>query len=299
MGFNLAGGLAAAGGAIEQTAGNAALEQQKADLQNQSMILSDQLQTVRETGLEAQKEKGAEHLAQVTSDINVGAQKQIAQNAANLALAQAPKLAEVQRQISEANAADPNYLKSIRAIADASSTPEQRAQAAMAMAQTNQIKLQTQTEQEVEDARDALADAEKSGDENAITAAQRRMAVATYSAKDEVTAAAAMKGVADSARMYVESIDTRIARIAGSTQANTPEGKAQIDQLNGERAQAQRAYDTAQAMAVNAAKQVPDINLGRTPNAPQAGAPPLSSFYKPGGNLPVPGPTGIINTPGP
>ena len=276
MGFDISNGLSLMGSTIATQAGNEALEMQKADLENQKTILADKLATTRETNLETLRQSGALTLAQKTSDMAVAANKAEGQNAADLALAQAPKLAAVQAAIVEKNASDPAYLKSLRLVSDASATVSERAAAAASLQQTQLLKLQTASEQQVEDARDSLAAAEKSGDPLAITAAQRAMAVATYSAKDEVQAAIAAKGVADSARMYVESIDTRIARIAGSTQANTPEGKAQIDQLNGERVQAQQSYQQLQGAAVTAAKNIPDINIGKTPGP--TGAAPLSSI---------------------
>lgn len=58
MQFSIGNGLSAMGGAISQTAGSMALEDQKAELERQRMLLSDQLASTRETNLEKMRQSG-------------------------------------------------------------------------------------------------------------------------------------------------------------------------------------------------------------------------------------------------
>lgn len=294
MPFDIGAGLSSMGTSVAQTAGTAALELQKSNLETQKEILANQLATTRETTIEGQREQAAKDIIPLQTAAQVSAHKQETQDAADIAIAQAPKLAAVNDQIAKDRASDPEYLASLRKIGDASATVAERASAAASMAQVFNMKLQDTALQGVQAARTALQKAVDSGDTDAIRAAQQQMAVATYSAKDEVVAAATQKGVADSARLYVESIDARIARIAGSTQANTPEGKSQLAQLNGERAQAQQSYKTLQAAAVAAAQQIPNVNLGSSGVKP--GAPPLGNIFGKPAPAAAP-PAGLINAP--
>lgn len=284
MAFDIGGGLSALGGAVAQTAGTAALDLQKADLESRRDILANQLAADRETKLEEMRQTGSLALAAKQSQLRVGEVKQEDIDKADLALAQAPKLAAANAAIAKQNASDPAYLKSLRLISDASATVSERAAAAASMQQVVGLKLQNAAEKEVADSRAALKAATIAGDEAAIQAAERRMSVATYSAKDEVQAAATLKGVADSARLYVESLETRAARIAASSQANTPAAKAQLAQINGEISAANENYNSLQAQAVDAAKKIPQINVG-TGNTVSANAPSLSAILggKPSG----------------
>src|SRR5579872_1404210 len=130
----------------------AAMKQQ---LEQQSMRLANDLQTQRETTLEGQKETfqagqtekaqtfqtservagqnfkvgpeadAAKDLAKYTSDLSVSANNQEALNTIN----RLPLVQKAQAQADEANANDPQWVAAKKIIADATATPEQRAQA--------------------------------------------------------------------------------------------------------------------------------------------------------------------------
>lgn len=301
MGFDIGAGLSTLGGAVSQTAGTEALEMQKSNLENQKEILANQLATERETNITNLQQTGALALAREQSNLAVGAVKQEDIDKADLALAQAPKLAAANAQIAKQNASDPEYIKSLKTLADANATVSERAAAAASAQQVVGLKLQNAAETEVAAARSQLKAATAAGDEAGIQAAERRMSVATYSSGAEVQAAATLKGVADSARLYTESLEARGARIAASPQANTPSGKAQLAQINGEIITASKNSDGLLAQAVEAAKRIPQINVGSSA-APAAGAPSLAAILggaapASGGMLTGQGATSLINNP--
>lgn len=118
MVFNLGAGLAAAGQAVSTTAGDAALNIQKAGLESDKEKLIDQLTTARETGLETQREGAAEKL-------------QAGGIAGQIQVVGAQAKAQLETHIAEASADTKEAVNKLKVM----STPDAiRAQHAIAMA---------------------------------------------------------------------------------------------------------------------------------------------------------------------
>lgn len=122
MGFNLGAGLAAMGGSIATTAGEAAINAQKADLDTQRELLADRLATTRETGLETMREGAAEKLQKggIAGQIEVvGATAK-----ANLATHIAEAAADTTEAVNKLKVmSTPDAIRAQHAIAMASAVP--------------------------------------------------------------------------------------------------------------------------------------------------------------------------------
>src|SRR5690348_10988576 len=130
MGFDIGAGLSALGGAVSQTAGTAALELQKSALEKDRDALANEMATERETKLEQMRQTGSLALAERQSKLAVSAAKQEDIDKADLALAQAPKLAALAMQTAKAQASDPEYIKSLKILTSAQETSATKAAAA-------------------------------------------------------------------------------------------------------------------------------------------------------------------------
>lgn len=262
MGFNLGGGLSAMGGAIADTAGKAALEMQKADLEQDRIRLADSLASTREEASDTRKFTHDEKMVGINADSQVDVDMRKGQNAANLVLKQTPLLEAMKADVLKKNASDPEWVAAQRIVTDATASVAERSAAALNLVKITEAKLQLGAAQEVDGARKALKDAVAAGDKDAVAAAEKRMYVAQYSAKDEVLAVTALNATAQQARLHADSLATRIASLQNGQNASDPATKALIENLKGERAIAEQNYRTVSGQAMTAAKNIPSLNLG-------------------------------------
>lgn len=289
--INFGGGLAAMGQSIAETAGQAGLTQQKADLEMQKETLASQLAEGREGRLETQRAGHAQDLARTES----GLRTQEYQSQKQFDLQQLPAVAKAQQDITEAQASDPKYVKALRVMTDAKATPEQRAAAGLYTVQAAGAKIANAANQELLDARTALRDAESSGDPAQMASAEQRMYVAQYSMHDEVQRAAALTQQETDARLNMQSIEQQISAHSVGQLGEQPEQKAArealVHQLQDEFAVAKDNYQTAHSMASKAAQNIPSFSPPGAPAKPgmiNGSRPPLSTFMRTPGATPVP-----------
>ena len=279
--INFGEGLSAMGNAVAATAGTAAIEAQKADLDQQKEILASQLAEGRESRITAQKGQQDIALAGVQSQNRM--QEYKAQK--DVDISSLPAMAKAQDDILKAQASDPQYVKALRTMTDAKATPEQRAAAALYGAQTIGAKIQNATNQEMLDARGELKDAMASGDSAKVTAAQQRVAAAQYSLHDDVQRAATLAAQESNDRLQVQSLETQIAAKSIGTPGELPEQAqaraALVQSLQADLDVAKDNYATSHAMAQKAAQAIPAFNAASAPGTSSGGRPPLPSFAKP------------------
>jgi len=183
-------GLAEAGKAIADTAGTAALQQQKADLENQKITLANQLAEGTETRLagvqagyasqlETQKQTGAVELAKTESGLSVGAQQQIAKNAASL---------------QETLGSDPKYLAAQKALN--STDPVKIAQASEMQQQAALLGMQTAMASKIAQARQAIIDEQSkpNPDQNKLNSLQQNFNTLLIDPNARATLVTAMVG---------------------------------------------------------------------------------------------------------
>ena len=120
MAFDIGSGISMMGKSISDTAASEGLEMQKASLEEDKERLADQLATTRESAGRVQQEGLSEQLAAKTSALAVGASKEEEENKQQALLEYAPKIADMQRQITIANGRnDPENIKALEALAEA------------------------------------------------------------------------------------------------------------------------------------------------------------------------------------
>lgn len=289
--INLGNGLSEMGKSVADTAGSAALVAQKADLENQKEQLINQLATTRETSLEKLRQSGAKDLATTQETLSEKGDAFKSQ----LALQNIPLIARAQSQAQIDNANNPKWVAAQKTIVDATASPEQRAQAAYYTQQAFATSIANTTNAELNSARAQLSDAAKSGDPDAIKAAQTRLYVAQYSQHDEVQRAAALTAQENNDRLQVTTLQTQLDAKQIPPLAETPAmqtaRESQIQRLSADLAVAKSQYETSHAMAQRAAQDVPTVNLGDAGASNGGTRPPLSSFNKPAPSVPTPGGT--------
>lgn len=303
--INLGNGLSEMGKSVADTAGSAALVAQKADLENQKEQLINLLATTRETSLENLRQSGAKDLATTQESLSEKGDAFKSQ----MALQNIPLIAKAQSQAQIDNANNPKWVAAQKTIVDATATPEQRAQAAYYTQQAFATSIANTTNAELNSARSQLSDATKSGDPDAIRAAQTRLYVAQYSQHDEVQRAAALTAQENNDRLQVTTLQSQLDAKQIPPMAETPDMQsarmAQIQRLSADLAVAKSQYETSHAMAQRAAQNVPTVDLGDAGGPTTGTRPPLSSFNKgtpsvttPGGGAaPAPGIGGLPTNP--
>jgi hypothetical protein len=283
--INFGGGLAAMGQSIAETAGQAGLTQQKADLEMQKETLASQLAEGRESRLETQRAGHQQDLAKTESGLRTGEYK--AQK--DIDLQQLPAVALATQDILKMQASDPAYVKAIRTMTDAKASVQERAAANLYSVQAIGAKIENKAKSQLVDARQELEDATSSGDQARIAAAQKSMYIAQYSMHDEVQRAAALTAQESNDRLQVQSLQAEITAKSVGPLGEQPEQKAAreglIRQLQANLAVAQDNYDSTRAMAQKAASQIPSFSMGNPSGGDSlinkgSPKPPLSEFWR-------------------
>lgn len=298
MPFNISAGLSSMGGAVAATAGTAALEQQKSDLERQNLALASNLAEGRESRLETQRQAGASQLetqrqagaitlAQTTSKLGIEAQKEEAENAADL---------------TKKLGSDPDYIAAQKNLASAD--PLKTAQAADAMAQAALYGLQTDTAKKVADARQEIIDEESKDNPDpakltalnqkfntlltdpAAASALRTAAVANARVNEDAASRAEVDLNAATAKLQDPNISGDPAARA-ALEANVKNLSMRVKVLN-------KAADDARAQA-NSLFGGPVLQS----NNNQSNPPDLSKYLRQPGTKPPPPASapGLINSP--
>lgn len=291
--FDISNGLSAAGGAVEKTAGAYTLEQQKADLESQKIVLADQLAGARQekqntfqtservatqgftAGENVENRKSAKDIAQLSADaavkaagIHAGGTVTAAQIGATTAQAQMKQQAdEFEKKLAQN-----------QPLVDAEVLTKS---------------IGNSNAKELSDARSAVGEARKSGDPAQIKAAQQRVYDAEYSAQAQVQQASVYQAQAKIAETAVTSLQTRLVALQDPMKAMNPETKALADSLTNQLKKAQTDYASAVRMAEDAVKNLPSYN----PPSAGTAAPDLSKYMKPSMTTPPAAPKGLIDTP--
>jgi hypothetical protein len=275
MAFSLMNGLSSLGTGVAAFAATAGIEQQKADLARQSVVLADQLATTRETTL--QKSGGdiaaaAAEKAQAATAANT--QALIAGRTADVGIEQAGATARTQ--------ADIQARKDAAAIVAASPAEQETIFAKRAETALNNVKAKNA--QDLTDARTNLQTetAKPDADPAKIQAARDQITSLEYSgttAAANNTAATALYRVDQDA---VTQLNTRLQ--AATAAVNTPgmedvdkvKAKAELDSLNVQLKAAMVARDDSSRRAHAAAAQA------STGTAAPGAAPTLPDGVPPG-----------------
>lgn len=285
--FDLSAGLSAAGGAISKTAGDIAIETQKAELEKDKITLADQLAGQREEKQrqfttserrETQTFQGGENDKNRTNAVaiaNIGADAAV--KSAGIHAGGAITAAQIGASSSAAN------LKA---------TLEQNKP--LIDSEVLQRTIKAQTDQNILDARKALDDATTTGDPTKIQAAKQKAYNAEYSAKDEVQQVSLYQAQARLVETSLAAAQARLVALQNNPMtANTSEGKEAIGTMQRYVNKLQTDFSSATATAKSALDRLPQY----TPPGATTGTarPPLSSF----GGAQAP-PQGLINqTPSP
>jgi hypothetical protein len=292
MVFDVGNGLAAAGAAMGKTLGDMNLEAQKADLENQKIMLADQLAGAREekqrqfTTSERRETQTFQSGENALTRTN---QKDIATIGAN-ATVQAAGI-HAGATLQAATLAAKAHLEGVQKEIDA-------------LAPTREVDVQSkkianQTQQQLLDARNGYVSALESGDIDAQTKAIQKMAGIEFNPKDQYTEASLYQQQARLFEQAMTSAQTKLATLqANPTTAMTDQGKVAIDALTRQVQYLQGQFNTSVRAAQDALSRVP--NYGGRGGTPGTARPPLASFGATPGAQPssTPGP-GIINMPPP
>ncbi len=290
MGFDLGAGLAGMGASIAQTAGSAALEMQKAGLEEDKVRLADELATTRESAGRQEQEVLAEKLATKTSGLEVSAHLTNSENDARIALQNVVPLAKARQDAINAVASDPTALDNLSKFALASD-PTAKAKIAASMAEAALSQFNLKVAKAKDDAQQAYAAAVQSRDATRINTARSTLDALEHTPGQEAQAATAAEAVARLVDTTVTGLQGKLDSFLKSPTSQTIEGKAsakaQQDYVDSLKAQQQSLVESA----VRAARSMPGAPAsgGGTPGAPSV----LSLAY---GTATAPGDSGTGNS---
>lgn len=264
MAFDFGNGLSALGTAVEKTAGAYTLETQKAELEQQKIVLADQLAGAREekgrqfttservatqgftAGENVENRKSALGIAQLQADAAVKAAGIHA--GGTVAAAQIGATAhsgDVMAQIKAQAEAEDKRLAQNKPLVDAEVLAKN-------IASTNVKQLQ--------EARDEKVAARSSNDPIKIKQADQKIYDLEYSSQTAVQQASVYQAQAKLAENAYTSAQTRLVQAQNSTMATMPENKALIDSLAKQVEQLRSEYSAAVRTAQDAVKNLPSYN---------------------------------------
>lgn len=294
MAFDLGNGLANAGTAVAATAGAYTLESQKADLENQKIVLADQLAGARQEKqnvFQSSERVATQGFTSGENVLNRQSGKDIAQIGADAAVKAAGMHAGATVQAAQIGAAS--------SAANLKATLEQNKPLIDAEVLTKTIA--NTNAQTLADAKKALEDARTSSDPNALKAAQQKVYDAEYSSQSQVQQVSLYQAQAKISESAMNLVQSKIASLQASPSSMMPETQATIRQLQAQLKQRESEFNAAMRTADDALKNLPAYN----PPGTQGGTTPdLNKYLKaPAAVAPVPVPTGapsgLVNQPSP
>ncbi len=293
MGFlnGLSNGLSAAGAAVSQFAGAAGLEQQKADLAQQSLTLADQLQGARETAGRTQAGDIAAKAASAQQTFEAG--QNTAQRATQLQIAQTGASATL--GAAGISAAASKYASDIQSkdVYDqiAAAQPEQAARILAQNQQTALAAVQTQNATALSDAHTALEaeTAKATPDPAKIASLKNQVTSLETSASTEAATTQAVAAMYRTDMDAVQHFNTQL--VTATAKLNDPEmsdtdraaQRGLVADLQKQLAGAQRALAYSSDMAHGRAGTATGITPTPPASAPTPprDRPPITNFYAP------------------
>lgn len=320
--FDVGAGLAQMGETVGKIAGASALEYQKNGLEKERLKLASDLAMERQTqqqGFEMEKLDKTQTFTAGENEKNRASDLERTKISAGASItaagisAAASKYAadsRIKAAEMEMEALRPGREATARKTAAEATILEGSAKLGEEKSQAELDRLKAVTEQtradatlkvitadaakREQDAKTALSDAMKSGDQDAIAAAKNDYAIATMSNSDQVKTAQTAATMAEMYRKELENARNQLTQLEKSTSAMMPDGKEAIEQKRKEIREKESVWRKYAAEAQRAFKALPKIDSGEEEPArpPQVD---IRQFLKPKQSTPASG-TGIINS---
>ena len=251
MAFDVGAGLAEMGGAIAKTAGTALLEQQKADLDKERIILADELAGKRQDKQnEFLKGERIETQTYQSGEKQKDRELTVSEGALNRASHERTAAMSAGASIQSARIHQETAKMQVEAMSGLRDAEK------MKLTLDNTIRESAQT------ARAELQKAMQANDPAAIDTAKAKIAAIEHSAQDDVKSATLLQGVAKMKEQDVLNAETNLIKLQNATNAAMPDGKAAIEAQQAKIRKLRTDYESSVRAYDEAVKNLPQFNGG-------------------------------------